>query len=53
MTVLAGQYRGLAAATAHGGSLAKVEREAAGPDFAGAAGPAFRGLATYLQQHCS
>lgn len=30
MTVLAGQYQGLAAATAHGGSLVKVEREAPG-----------------------
>lgn len=53
MTVLAGQYQGLAAATAHDGSLVKVEREAPGLTSREAAGPAFRGLATYLQQHCS
>jgi hypothetical protein len=53
MTVLAGQYQGLAAATAHGGSLVKVEREAPGLTSRGADGAAFRGLATYMQKHCS
>jgi hypothetical protein len=53
MTVLAGQYQGLAAATAHGGSLVKVEREAPGLTSRGAAGAAFRGLAAYMQKHCS
>jgi hypothetical protein len=52
MTVLAGQYLGLAAATAHGGSLARVEREAPGLTSRGAAGAAFRGLAAYMQKHC-
>jgi len=52
MTVLAGQYQGLAAATAHGGSLAKAEREAPGLTSHGAAGAAFRGLAAYMQKHC-
>lgn len=53
MTVLAGQYQSLAAATAHGRSLARVEREAPGLTSRGAAGAAFRGLATYMQKHCS
>jgi len=53
MTVLAGQYQGLAAATAHGGSLARVERGAPGLTSRGAAGAAFRGLAAYMQKHCS
>jgi hypothetical protein len=53
MTVLAGQYLSLATATAHGGSLARVEREAPGLTSGGAAGAAFRGLAAYMQKHCS
>jgi hypothetical protein len=53
MTVLAGQYEGLATATAHGEPLAKLEREAPGLTSRGAAGAAFRGLATYMQKHCS
>jgi len=53
MTVLAGQYQGLAAATAHGGSLARVERVAPGLTSRGAAGAAFRGLAAYMQKHCT
>ena len=53
MTVLAGQYQGLAAATADGGSLARVERGAPGLTSRGAAGAAFRGLAAYMQRHCT
>jgi hypothetical protein len=53
MTVLAGQYQSLAAATAHGGSLAKVERGAPGLTSRGAAGAAFRALAAYMQKHCT
>ena len=53
MTVLSGQYESLATATAHGEPLAKLEREAPGLTSRGAAGAAFRGLAAYMQKHCS
>ncbi len=52
MTVLAGQYQSLAAATLRGAPLAKLESKEPGLTSSGASGAAFRGLATYVQKHC-
>jgi hypothetical protein len=52
MTVLAGQYQSLAAATLRGAPLARLESKEPGLTSPGASGAAFRGLATYVQKHC-